>query len=354
MKQIFGCLVKKGLAEVRERELPELGPHDVLLKPLACNLCTSDYTQWMGMREHQGYPMAGGHEMSAVVAAVGSDVKDYKPGDFVAPTPPSGCGVCEACRLGRMMDCTDRQDTHPTEDGYISGWFGFANYTIRRDYMLFKMNPDLDPAEAAFMEPMSTVVHGMKKIRIQPFETVVVIGGGTMGILNALTAKAHNCRVIVSEGMPQKIEAAKKMGLEVVDFTKCDPVQAVKDLTGGKGADVVIICVGSKIANDQALKMVKELDGRVLFFAASHPSPAVEIDTNQLHYRKLELIGTYGGDMKDWEDAAKLLNEGRVNVSALVEPVRFGLYQIQEAFADASVPGKFRVSVSCQETEETK
>ena len=349
MKQKFACLVKKGLAEVRERELGEMGPHDVLIKPLACNLCTSDYTQWMGQREHQGYPMAGGHELSAEVVAVGSAVKNFKPGDFVAPMPPSGCGVCAACRVGKMMECTNRQDTHPTEDGYISGWFGFARVAMRKDFQLYHMNPELDPSEAAFMEPMSTVVHGMKKLRIQPYETIAVIGGGTMGLLNALVAKSYNTRVIVSEGMANKLETAKAMGLETVDFTKCDPVEAVKELTGGKGADAVIVCVGNKFANAQALKMVKELDGRVLFFAAAHPSPAIEIDTNQLHYRKMELIGTYGGDMTDWDEAAMLLNTRRVDVSKLVEPEKFGLEHIQEAFASASTPGKFRVSVLCQE-----
>lgn len=349
MKQRFGCLVHKGLAEVRERELPALDEHDVLLKPLACNICTSDYTQWMGQREHQGYPMAGGHELSGVVVAVGSAVSTVKPGDFVAPMPPSGCGSCEACRVGKMMECTNRQDTHPTADGYVSGWFGFADLTVRRDYQIYRMNDQLDPSDAAFMEPLSTVVHGMKKLRIRPYETVVVIGGGTMGLLNALTARTYNCRVIVSEGMQNKLETAAQLGLETVDFTKCDPVQAVKDLTQGKGADAVIVCVGNKAANAQALKMVKELDGRVLFFAAAHPAPPLEIDSNELHYRKLELLGTYGGDMTDWEDAAMLLNTGRVVVSKLVEPEKFGLNHIQEAFAAASVPGKFRVSVLCQE-----
>lgn len=349
MIQKFGCLVSKGQAEVRERELPELMDHDVLLKPLACNICTSDYTQWMGQREHQGYPMAGGHELSAEVVATGSAVTTVKPGDYVAPMPPSGCGSCEACRVGKMMECSNRQDTQPTSDGYISGWFGFANFTVRKDFQLYKMNPSLDPCEAAFMEPLSTVVHGMKKLRIRPYETVVIIGGGTMGLLNALTARTYNCRVIISEGMPRKLQAARMMGLETVDFTSTDPVAAVKEMTGGKGADAVIVCVGSTTANAHALRMVRELDGRVLFFAAAHPAPALQIDSNELHYRKLELLGTYGGDMTDWDDAAMLLNSGRIHVSGLVETEKFSLSRIQDAFAAASVPGKFRVSVLCQE-----
>ena len=79
----FSVLTEKGQAEVRERLLPEIGPHQALVRQLACNICTTDYGQWMGLREHQGYPMAGGHEGAGVIEAVGEGVKDYKPGDFV-------------------------------------------------------------------------------------------------------------------------------------------------------------------------------------------------------------------------------------------------------------------------------
>ena len=83
-KMRFGCLVKKGVAEVRERDLPEIGEYDVLLKMKACNICTTDYGQWLGLREHQGYPMAGGHEAAGIVQKVGSKVADFKIGDLVA------------------------------------------------------------------------------------------------------------------------------------------------------------------------------------------------------------------------------------------------------------------------------
>ena len=99
-KMKFSVLTEKGHAEVRERNLPEMGPDDVLVKQLACNICTTDYGQWLGLREHQGYPMAGGHEESRIVMAIGEDVKDLKPGDHVAVAYDS-CGKCEACRRGQ-------------------------------------------------------------------------------------------------------------------------------------------------------------------------------------------------------------------------------------------------------------
>ena len=113
-KMKFSVLTEKGHAEVRERNLPEMGPDDVLVKQLACNICTTDYGQWLGLREHQGYPMAGGHEESGIVMAIGEDVKDLKPGDHVAVAYDS-CGKCEACRKacvpGRIIRIFQKTDT---------------------------------------------------------------------------------------------------------------------------------------------------------------------------------------------------------------------------------------------------
>ena len=95
--------------------------------------------------------------------------------------------------------------------------------------------------------------------------------------------------------------------------------------------------------------MLKKVDGRVLLFAAGYPAPRIETDSNELHYRRIELIGTFGADMKDFFEAARLLNTGAVDMSKLVEPEKFPLDRIQDAFAAASVPGKYRVSVLLNE-----
>lgn len=343
----FSVLTEKGHAEVRERPLPSVGPEDVLVKQLACNICTTDYGQWLGLREHQGYPMAGGHEESGIVVEVGSEVKDLQPGDHVAVAYDS-CGKCEACRRGQESQCTGADYKNLSEDGY-RGKFGFANYNVRQARTLVKMNPELDPSEAAFLEPLATVCKGIDKLRLQPFETVVVIGAGTMGLVNAQAAKARNCRVIVTELMERKLKTAEAMGLEVVDVSKGDPVKQVMELTNGQGADAVIVAVGNTKANVQAVEMLKKVDGRVLLFAAGYPAPQIETDSNVLHYRRIELIGTFGADMKDFFEAAKLLNSGAVDVSKLVEPEKFRLDDIQAAFEAASVPGMYRVSVLLNE-----
>ena len=176
----------------------------------------------------------------------------------------------------------------------------------------------------------------------------IVIGAGTMGVLNALVAKAHGCRVIITEMMPKKLETAAKLGLETIDVSKCDPVEKVRELTGGKGADGVIIAVGASGAYAQALEMAKEKRAHLLIFAAGYPAPKWELDPNTVHYRRMVIVGSYGADAVDFREAASMINMGAADFSQLVEE-KIPLDKIQEAFEEACKPGMYRISVQCQE-----
>ena len=341
-KMRFGVLTKAHTAEIHERPLPELGESDVLVKQEACNICTTDYGQWLGMREHQGYPMAGGHEGSGIVVAKGEKVsEELQIGDRVAAAYIY-CGECEACKNGNTDACINRESPI-SKDGYL-GRFGFADYNVVNARHLVKMNKDLPPEQAGFLEPVATVVSGIKRLRVKPMETVVVIGAGTMGLLNAQVARAFGARVIISELMDKKIKCAQSLGFEVINAKNDDPVEKIKEMTNDRKADAVIVAVGVSQANQQSLEMVKKSEGRILFFAAGYPAPELEIDSNIIHYRKLELIGAYEATIKDFLDAAKMLNQKFINVGPLVEAV-YSLDDIQKAYEVASTPGNFRVSI---------
>lgn len=341
-KTRFGVLIEAKKAEVHECSIPKLGDNQILVKQKACNICTTDYGQWMGLREHQPYPMAGGHEGAGVIVEKGNKVgNELKIGDHVAMAYDY-CGECYPCKSGRTGECSQYNNA-PTADGYY-GKFGFAEYSIRNTESVMKMNEDLSVAEASFLEPLATVIKGLRMLRVKSMEKVVIIGAGTMGLLNAQAVRAYGGQVILTELMDKKIKIAKSMGFQVIDAKKDNSVELVKELTGGEGADAVIVAVGVTQANQQALEMVKKLEGRVLFFAAGYPAPKLYIDSNVIHYRKIELTGTYGADMKDFCVAAKLLNERLVDVSLLIE-TSFPLSEIQKAYEVASTPGSYRVSI---------
>ena len=308
----FAVLEAERVVKVHEREIPALKADEVLIKNGACNICTTDYGQYTGARKNLMFPMAWGHEFAGTIVDMGSDVKEFEVGEMVG-IGYDNCGECEFCKKGLTSECV-------------------------------KLNQNMDPSEAAFVEPVGTVCQGIRKLRVQQGEKIVVIGAGTMGVLNALVAKAEGCEVMITEMMDKKIEVAKELGLNVVDVKEKDPVEAVKEWTDGRGVDAVILAVGVTAANDQALEMIKRLHGRILMFAAGYPAPELHVDSNLIHYRKMELIGTFSADKCDFERAAELMREKKIDLSKLVE-AKYKLDDVEQAFEAAIVPGAYRVSV---------
>lgn len=340
----FAVIEQERVVKVHERKIPELKADEVLIKNGACNICTTDYGQWTGARKNLKFPMAFGHEFSGTIVDMGSEVKGFGIGEPVG-IGYDNCGKCEFCKKGLTSECVTlgegRNKLSP--DGYHGG-FGCSEYVVKPYRSLFKMDPSIDPSEAAFVEPVGTVCQGLRKLRVSAGEKVVVIGAGTMGILNALALKAEGCDVLITEMMEKKLKVARNLGLHAVDVSKEDSVEKVKEWTDGRGADAVILAVGATAANDQALEMVKHLHGRILLFAAGYPAPELHVDSNLIHYRKMELIGTFSADLCDFKKAAELISEKKIDLSKLVE-AKYPLDQVQEAFEAAVVPGAYRVSV---------
>lgn len=213
----FAVLEAERVVKVHEREIPALKADEVLIKNGACNICTTDYGQYTGARKNLMFPMAWGHEFAGTIVDMGSDVKEFEVGEMVG-IGYDNCGECEFCKKGLTSECVTlgagRNKLSP--DGYHGG-FGCSEYVIKPYRSLFKLNQNMDPSEAAFVEPVGTVCQGIRKLRVQQGEKIVVIGAGTMGVLNALVAKAEGCEVMITEMMDKKIEVAKELGLNVVD-----------------------------------------------------------------------------------------------------------------------------------------
>ena len=327
---------------IENRALPELTPDSVLVKIKACNICTSEYGVYNGSRTRP-YPLVFGHEWAGEVLETGSHVDHLKKGDMVAcgyefdPTSPESLEG----RTGECRHIKTANDLNP--DGYY-GNAGFAEYAVKSKVGLYRITPGVDPAVAGLLEPIASVVFGLRKLNVHWGETVVVIGGGTMGLLNALMAREYGARVLVSELLPQKLETVRSCGIEVIDAGAADPVQEVMRLTGGRGADAVILAVGAQSATDQSFEMLKPKRGRVLLFAAAYPSPRLNLDVNTIHYRKIDIMGTFGADHRDFQTAADAINRGKIDFTPVIES-RYSFENMEDAMKAACVPGAYRVCV---------
>lgn len=331
---------------IENRALPELTPDSVLVKIKACNICTSEYGVYNGSRTRP-YPLVFGHEWAGEVLETGSHVDHLKKGDMVAcgyefdPTSPESLEG----RTGECRHIKTANDLNP--DGYY-GNAGFAEYAVKSKVGLYRITPGVDPAVAGLLEPIASVVFGLRKLNVHWGETVVVIGGGTMGLLNALMAREYGARVLVSELLPQKLETVRSCGIEVIDAGAADPVQEVMRLTGGRGADAVILAVGAQSATDQSFEMLKPKRGRVLLFAAAYPSPRINLNVNTIHYRKIDIMGTFGADHRDFQTAADAINRGKIDFTPVIES-RYSFENMEDAMKAACVPGAYRVCVEMKQ-----
>jgi threonine dehydrogenase-like Zn-dependent dehydrogenase len=338
---LAGVLVAPHQLEVRTFPVPVPGPGQALVRIRATALCTWEQRTYQGIQEIKT-PFVGGHETAGVVAALGDGVRSVEVGDHVA-LGPVACDECYFCRRGFPARCEQLLGRF-TLDGAWGPW-GLSEYKLAPARALFKVSPELSFEEASLAEPISCVVHSVRQLRPELADDVVVIGAGPMGLLNLLVLKRRGTRVIVCELDADRRDKATHLGADVViDPGSIDPVAAVKDITGGRGADAVVAAVGSARANDLAFSLVAKT-GKVVLFASAHPSPQLGVDHNLVHKAEVQILGVEGKGVQDFQIAAKLLSDRLVDVRPLIDRL-VPLSNLEDAFQQAIRPDTYRVVVT--------
>ncbi|WP_434629389.1 alcohol dehydrogenase catalytic domain-containing protein [Thermoanaerobacterium thermosaccharolyticum] len=332
---------------VREMNIPKLNPNQVLVKIHQCNICTTDWQTWAGLRKSQGrqLPWVPGHEISGEIVEIGSNVSSklkigMKVG--IGSHGSRGCGECVYCRRGFFSKCLNKPGEFVHEG--FKGYFGMAQYGVFDSNRIYILDENLPYEEGAYLEPVSTSVHGIKRLRVCPGENVLVIGAGNLGLVNAQVAKVFGGNVAVSEIDEKRCQISKDLGFITINPLKDDLLKSVNEITDKRGMDAVILATGSSDALQQGFKSLATM-GRLLLFAGGYPSPVINIETNLIHYKEYELIGTYNADPSDFQIAAFLLNNKMVNVKNLIS-YKIPIDDAQTAFELASTPGNYRVSIS--------
>jgi len=349
----FGVLVDDKKAEVHQKNIPSIKIDEILINNKACNICTTDYQQWLGDRPQQHYPMAFGHENSGVVVEVGSDVKNCKIGDHVVINIYGPCLECSNCSKGEnSIYCKNSLENKVLEfpdENSMYGLYGCGEYQVAKSKHVFIVRNDLPFEEAGFVEPLATVIHGIHRLGVKKAEKVLVIGAGTMGLLNAQVARYYGADVIVSELFENKLKTAEKLGFsKIINPNKDNVEEKIKEFLGeGEKIDVIIIAVGATSAYNQAIKIAPK-GCRFLIFAAGYPAPGWTLEPNMVHYNLWEIIGTYGCSTKDYEEAAALLSKRNINTEPLIEE-KYHLKDIQKAFEKAATPGTYRTAIIISE-----
>lgn len=342
-------IVEKNHAEVRTIDIPAPRSGEVLVRQRAAALCTVEQRFFTGV--FPIYPGVWGHEVAGVVEAIGPDTyTPLKVGDHVARGGGSACGECYECAMGRDSLCAvekqrlKAQQKSDRPDG-IMGIFGLSEYASVDPHNLVKMSDQVPFEHAALAEPIACAVSSANKLNIELGQTVVVIGAGAMGLANVLVARSRGAFVVVSDLDPKRREHALKAGAHaVLDPQAGDIVGQLKAMNDGRAADVVIVAIGLKPANDDALKLLAP-GGKMMLFASAHPAEPLPIDPNQVHKSSIWITGSTSKNRKDLYQASLLISRGIINVQPMIEKT-IPLEQAQRAFEEAIKPDTYRIVVT--------
>ena len=300
---------------VRIEEVPDPTPgrNQVVVKVAAVGICGHDQSDRQGLtRPHLGFPLTIGHEVAGTVVAIGEGVSGFAIGDRVATKQQTHCGECNACRVGRDVQC---------ERGRVFNYGGWAEFVALPAPGLLKVPENIDLQHAAVIAcTVGTSLNALQNFaKVQPGENVLVTGaGGGLGLHAMQIAKAMGARVIGLTSSPKKVEQLKKYGAdEVVVAEGRDYWGAILDATGGKGPEVVLDNVGHPDVFSPIFRALPR-HGRYVFTGQLYREK-IDLYPAFLFGKECNLMGAGPGSMKEFGDSLKLVSEGKV--TPVIDPM---------------------------------
>ncbi|MEU3046126.1 S-(hydroxymethyl)mycothiol dehydrogenase [Streptomyces sp. NPDC006984] len=325
--------------------VPDPGPGEAVVRIQACGVCHTDLHYKQG-GINDDFPFLLGHEAAGVVESVGDDVTDVAPGDFVVLNWRAVCGRCRACRRGRPWYCFDthnaRQKMTLAETGAelspALGIGAFAEKTLVAAGQCTKVDPAVSPAVAGLLGcgVMAGIGAAVNTGRVGRGDTVAVIGCGGVGDAAVVGARLAGAAAIIAVDIDdRKLETAKAMGAtHTVNSRSTDPVEEIRALTGGFGADVVIEAVGRPETYRQAF-YARDLAGTVVLVGVPTPEMTLELPLLDVFGRGGSLKSSWYGDClpsRDFPILIDLHQQGRIDLGAFVTET-IGLGDVEKAFA---------------------
>jgi L-iditol 2-dehydrogenase len=299
--------------------VPEAGQGDLVLRVLACGTCGTDVKVFRHGHQNISLPRVIGHEVAGEVAEVGQGVTGWAVGDRVQVIAAIPCGTCFQCQRGFFTVCERLESIGYQYDGGFAEFMRVPAKVLAVDGVN-RIPDSVDPAHAAVTEPLACVLNGQELAGVGERDTVVVVGAGPIGCLHVRLARARGAsQVILVDVNPSRLELAARLKADaLVDASRSDPIAAVLDLTGGRGADVVITAAAAKIAQEQALAMAMPRGRVSLFGGLPKDDPIIRSDSNLIHYRELTVVGAYGSAPRHNREALELIASGSVPVADLL------------------------------------
>lgn len=316
---------REGVYGVREVEKPRILKSDqVLVKVEACSICGTDVHITATPPNYIATPgTILGHEFCGRIVEVGSDVRNVAVGDRVVANPNNYCGTCAYCRKNLPNLCEHVEALGIDYDG------AFAEYCVISGKVAHRISEDVPATVAACVEPLACAVNGLKKVKVRPGDSVVVIGAGPIGLMIAMLLEASGAsKVYVLETKPYRIQFAKELSPK---WRVLNPIaEDVDEIIGretGIGADIVFDVTGSQSVS--AIQKVRK-GGTVVLFGVNWKAKS-ELVQAQITTKEISVLGTWLANAT-FEDAVRIVEEKAIDLERLVTDV-IPLEEIKEGIA---------------------
>ncbi|MEO9322171.1 zinc-dependent dehydrogenase [Nocardioides sp. C4-1] len=340
--------------DVRLEDVPEptCGPDEVKLKVRNCSTCGTDVKIYNNGHQNLTPPRTLGHEIAGEVVEVGADVNatygsDFSVGDRVQVIAAVPCGECHECTKGWMEVCQNQTSVGYQYDG------GFAEYMIVPKQVLKvdglnKIPDNVGYDEASAAEPFACAINAQEQLGIEEGDFTVVFGAGPIGCMHIRIARGvHKVGTVVlvdinAERLKMSADAVQPD--HVINSAEEDVVAKVMELTGGRGADVIITATPANVTQEQAISMAAR-QGRISFFGGLPKNdPFIKADSNLIHYRQLHVHGANGSSPAHNKRALEYISTGQVPVKDLIT-AHVKLDDVMDAFALVKAGEAIKVTV---------
>jgi L-iditol 2-dehydrogenase len=337
------AVVYRGVNDMRVETVPvpAIGPGELLVKVATCGICGTDLKK-IHTGSHSA-PRIFGHEIAGTVVQVGQGVTRFTLGERVVVHHHVPCGECYYCRKQTPAQCPLYKKVGVTA-GFEPSGGGFAEYIRVMDWIVASRGvvriPDGVPFEqAAFLEPLNTVLKGVKMLNLAPDDTLRVIGQGPIGLMHGALAHRTGARVLTSDLYPERHAIAARFGLKhPIHAGSENVVERVLEETDGRGADAVILAVGGNALIQTAMSAVRP-GGKVMLFAQTQHGDAI-FDPGAVCMDEKTLLGSYSSSFEILDEVTGLVFGGYRNGFDLTQLIshRFPLEQAVQAIEIASHP----------------
>lgn len=311
----------QGIGEITIEDIakPKIEAGTLLLKVKACAICGGDLRTFRHGHAAIKPPIVLGHEIAGEIVEVAPDIKGFSVGERVIVAPAIGCGACSYCLSGWQNMCYTRKTIAHHYNG------GFAEYVLVpagaiRAGNINRIPDEVSYLEASLAEPLACVLNAQEVMNIGLGDSVAIIGAGPIGIMHAELARARGAgKVFLINRSAKRLEEAKSFGFNAyINLSATDGVKAVMDLTGGLGANIVIVTAGAAEAQVLGINMASKMGKVCLFAGLPKDEPMINLDANHVHYRQIVVYGAFSSAPRHNALALEMIRSGKVSAKKIL------------------------------------